>query len=176
MGKMYPLAATRLPKWMASAGDARKRRQRRDVGPPTHPPLGLNRAAWWAYLGLRWRGFSSATEQYLPLVVRGGQRLDVASRARVCNILDKSCNSQGCRQGVVTQEASKYNKMAAGSRSLLSVCSWIAQDGGTQGRVWTSAYAQRDGERRKEAFLPCDKGNVAPGAVHHRPPAAGAVM
>lgn len=125
---MYPLAATRLPKWMASAGDARKRRQRRDVGHP--PPLELSRAVWWAYLGLRWRGFSSATEQCLPLIVKGGQRLDAVSRVRVCNILDKGCNSQDCRQGVVTQEASKYNKMAAGSRSLLSVCSWIAQDGG----------------------------------------------
>lgn len=105
---------------------------------------------WWAYLGLRWRGFSSATEQCLPLVVKGGQRLDAASRVRVCNILDKGCNSQGCRQGAVTQEASKYNKMAAGSRSLLSVCSWIAQDGGGDSRPGLDICIRAEGRREEE--------------------------
>lgn len=93
---------------------------------PDRVPLPLSRgvlSAQWAYLDPQWRAFSSATEQCLPLVFREGQWLDVASQARVCNYLDKGCNSQthtGSRRGFVAQEVSKSNSVSTGLRSLLS--------------------------------------------------------
>lgn len=66
---------------MASAGEKEGERGDRAVVSDRFP-LRLShivRTAQWTYLDPQWRGFSSATEQCLPLVVRG-QWLDLASR------------------------------------------------------------------------------------------------
>lgn len=98
----------------------------------------------------------------------------MASRAHVCNCLDKGCNSQtqmGFRGAFVTQEVSKYNKMATGSHRFLYSSSWTARDNGprvrsqAQGRhdhwvilhnrIRMHTVPQREG---KAAFLPRDHG------------------